>query len=760
MAEEIEIKFKLDGKPIKEFKKELAETKKAMDAATDPSEMQKLMTVYKNGSKQLANYNKSLRATAEATNEVTNSNRDLNATFEDVYGDLKPLSSRLGELEDRMYELALAGESNTEEFESMRTEAARMRQSIIEVDKQVDVLAENKGLSAFGGGLEEVGSSLMRLDFDTAAKQASALATASGKISFGSAISSIKQLGSTFINLGKALLVNPLFLIAAVIAAIVVAVIALLDKLGFLKGIMEAIGAAIEWVVQQFKNLLDWLGLTNYAEQDAAEKSAQAAEKKAAAYEEANQRMEQALDHEIRMAELAGESTIGLERKKIESSKESNKAQLDASKARYEAEKLKGQMDDEELAALAKQVRDKRAQYKQSLMDIEYFNAQEAQARKQFALNMIEATKEAQSIIKADQEKAYGEFLAARDRRIAAEREIQDAQLELMKEGTERELKEIEIRYNRLIEDTRNNEALIQSEKLKLIELYGEQRKQAEAVVEDAITAELEAKRASRIERLKEKEAQVAQTKEEKIAAAAEIESLLFDLQEDSFDKSIEALRQAEKEKAAIVQKAYDDGLISHEASEAAKTEIKKSYDAQRTALDEARAKADRDRNKAVADGALDLANGVLAGVAANLKEGGDAAKAVAVAMATIETYKAAVAAFASTQMSPISVVFPAAPYIAAASAVAMGIANVRKILAVDTSGKGSGSTPSASAAQAPSFGTPQQTPQTPTMNLNDGVNQNAGGSVKREKVMVVDYTDINDKGKELAKIDEKFTLA
>ena len=54
-------------------------------------------------------------------------------------------------------------------------------------------------------------------------------------------------------------------------------------------------------------------------------------------------------------------------------------------------------------------------------------------------------------------------------------------------------------------------------------------------------------------------------------------------------------------------------------------------------------------RKKAVADGALELADSVLGGIAANLEQGSNAAKAVAVAQATMDTYRAATAAFAST---------------------------------------------------------------------------------------------------------------
>lgn len=83
----------------------------------------------------------SLEETDKAAKDLNKSTTNLSATFDEVYGDLKPLSARMGELEDRMYELALAGKQNTQEFIDLQTEAANFRQTIIKVDQSVDNLA-------------------------------------------------------------------------------------------------------------------------------------------------------------------------------------------------------------------------------------------------------------------------------------------------------------------------------------------------------------------------------------------------------------------------------------------------------------------------------------------------------------------------------------------------------------------------------------------------------------------------------------------
>ena len=93
-----------------------------------------------------------LEGVNEAAKELMGNTNALGDSFEDVYGDIKPLSGRLGELEDRMYELALAGETGTKEFQELQGEAVRLRQTIISVDKSVDQLAEQgQGLGAGHG---------------------------------------------------------------------------------------------------------------------------------------------------------------------------------------------------------------------------------------------------------------------------------------------------------------------------------------------------------------------------------------------------------------------------------------------------------------------------------------------------------------------------------------------------------------------------------------------------------------------------------
>lgn len=91
------------------------------------------------------------------TKEATNNVDLLTQSFEDAYGEIQPLTGRMGELEDQLYELANAGKQGTEEFKILATEVGRMKKTIQQTDAQVDGLAMTTS-QKLGGALGGVTS--------------------------------------------------------------------------------------------------------------------------------------------------------------------------------------------------------------------------------------------------------------------------------------------------------------------------------------------------------------------------------------------------------------------------------------------------------------------------------------------------------------------------------------------------------------------------------------------------------------------------
>ena len=77
----------------------------------------------------------------KATNRAAQSVDNLDATFEEVYGELQPLTTRMGEAEDRLYELALAGDTTSKEYQELLTKVGQYRKVQIQTDLAVDQAA-------------------------------------------------------------------------------------------------------------------------------------------------------------------------------------------------------------------------------------------------------------------------------------------------------------------------------------------------------------------------------------------------------------------------------------------------------------------------------------------------------------------------------------------------------------------------------------------------------------------------------------------
>ena len=605
-----------------------------------------------------------------------------------IQADDKPIKSLKAELRETVAQLQQA-ELGTEKFEKLNAKAAELKDKMAEVNEQIAVFATGSKYEQVGNSLGEIGAGIKGLDFDRAVQGAKLFQKTAGSITFGDAIQSVKQLGQTFLSIGKTILTNPLFLIAAVVAAIVAGVIALLDELGILKTIFKAVGDAIGFVIQSLKDLLDWLGLTDYASEDNANKEAKRQEKVAAAHEKKREKVTDAYDHEIRMAKIAGKDTTDLERQKQFAIIKTSEGQLEALNTQIIAMRAAGTLTKEKADEIRKAMAELKTGIREARQEVQAINAQE----------LADETK-------ANEDKAKERATAAANRkakqaqyaadRLAALRAIEDAELQLMKEGIEKERLENETKYARLIEDTRNNEKLLADEKAALVLAFQQQ--------------EFEARKA---------------------------------IEQKYLDESVEAVRLANEEKERLEQERT--AVLT-----AAGEQMRKD---QQAAIVQEMAE-----RKLATQNSIDLAGSMLSAISANVKAGSKAAKAVAIAQATIDTYKSAIAAYASAAQTPIvgAILGP----IAAASAIALGIANVRKILSVDPT-KGSGTpTPTSAGGQMPSMGSLQSQMQTPQMNLNNGVGQNAGGDSMRERVIVVDYHDIQDKGNELQMSQQRVTLA
>lgn len=154
---------------------------------------------------------------SKATNKAADSADRLDAKFEDVYENIEPLTTRMGEAEDRLYELALAGDTTSREYQQLLEKVGQYRKVQIETDLAVDaaattlsqklggaIMGVSSGFAALQGviGLvstesEELNKILLRVQ--------SSLALVQGIQGVREAIPAFKQLGITAANALKAI---------------------------------------------------------------------------------------------------------------------------------------------------------------------------------------------------------------------------------------------------------------------------------------------------------------------------------------------------------------------------------------------------------------------------------------------------------------------------------------------------------------------------------------------------------------------------
>jgi len=606
-----------------------------------------------------------------------------------------------------------------------------------------------ENMSASLGGVKDA---IMNLDFSKANDMAKNFAANAKGISFKGAISSVKDLGSTFMTLGKALLTNPLFLIGTVIALLVVAIVKVLDKLGVLKKIADAVGKAFDFLMGILEGVVtaitDLLGVTSEAEREATaamEKTAAASEKAAARTKNANEETIQGIDHKIKRLELEGKSTEQLERRKVQLLRETAAANYKAAQDAYKLALRKGDMDAKEIADLKEKARVSRLAYSDAKEDVKDFEANVLAEKKKANEKKQKEDDEAAKTASDKAAAAYKDRLAKQKEyeknRLDTSRLMEDLNLALMTDGYDKEIAANNLKYNRLIEDTKNNEKLLAGEKKAIIDLYEKERSA------DALKINEEKKKKDQ-ELIDAKKAAEDKAMADAIAAEEEAwnkEKSAMDLKasyiKDDQQRAIAERQNAYQQELVDLQKALDDKTITQAEYDnlIVAAEQKKADDIDKInkeAADKEKARQ-KEKNDALIQGVsntLSIVSNLAELFAGKSKKQQEKAfkvqKGVQIAQATIDTYKAAVGAYSS--MASIPVYGPALGAIAAAAAVTAGLVNIKKIAATKFDAGDSGS----EAPSAPSGGgggaepaMPGSAPTPPSLTISGGAMSGGEGS-------------------------------
>lgn len=491
----------------------------------------------------------------------------------------------LRELQKELADVRTAMESATDptQMAELASAAKKLEDELIYVNENLDLMAaKNQALGNINRQFGQMGDSLSRLDFASLSKQADAFAKSAKGISFKGAIASVKSLGSTFIQVGRALLTNPLFLLATVIVAIVTAIYKLLDSLGLVQKALDLLKKPLQIVTDLFYKLTDAIGLTNKAEIEATAKVADAWEKRAKTIESASRNTIQVIDHEIRMLQLEGKSTEEAEARKRVEIEETAKTHLIAAEARLKAAKVNKDIDEAEVKALEEALEQTRLHYQQTLLDTKYYETKIAQ-EKADKLKKEEFDKQQARMKSAEDRRRENEKRILEEKRAYEERQKAlfeqqtmlmnfemdnerlktDLRIELMEEGTEKQIALNAVRYERIIEDTKNkfNELIMSN--MEDAENLLKQRDEIIAYY-NQLALDKEIKFYDDLESAKKR-------------AESEAENHLM-LTMDDVQRNIQILENETNGKLEVLRADYANRLIDKELFESAKTAIENDH--------------------------------------------------------------------------------------------------------------------------------------------------------------------------------------
>ncbi len=149
----------------------------------------------------------------------------LESSFEDVYGEIQPLTGRIGELEDQLYQMAAAGEQGTKEFTQLSAQIGKMKKVIIDVDMAVDgmsgTMSQKLGGSIQGlaGGFELVQGTMGAFGAESA-KVEEALLKVNSAMAIAQGVQSVRESIPAFKALNAVIMANPIGLILTAFVAL------------------------------------------------------------------------------------------------------------------------------------------------------------------------------------------------------------------------------------------------------------------------------------------------------------------------------------------------------------------------------------------------------------------------------------------------------------------------------------------------------------------------------------------------------------
>jgi len=696
--------------------------------------------------------------------------------------------------------IAATKAADNERMAAIADQAGNLRKQLEGVNKAFQGFTEGTNLEQAQGAFANLQDSIMNLDFAKAGKQVSVFNQSLLALKPEDFTTQITGLGKTFMGLGStigiltkqfiafgvSLLANPIFLLVAVIVAIVAAILIFLNKMGILKKVIDALMKPINDLIAGFKELTDWLGLTSYAAEENAAKMIEANDKIMESSKERQETIVGGFDYEIKMAKIYGKETLDLELAKSKAIGSEAQTRLSsAQKALAAQQKLGDDANAETIKKLKTQIKEENNLIKDQRRERNLLVAQDAvDKREQAAKELEEDKKNAEArrkaAIDAAKKRAEDERKFA-ENRLAAARLIKDLEISLIASDADREIVATQEKYARLIQDVQKNENYTKDEKIRIQKLY-QQELEAELAKQEQVQIDAEKEKNQKsldeynkglMDKYALEEKQALQLQELQAKTADQLTQLAKDKRAIQFDAEvaaagenqilIEALTAQYQADLNAIDKAASDERVKTKEEE----EKRKREEALKTANEEI------ERAEITIKSIQTLGDIAFAAKMAKVKKGSKEEeelakkqfkfnKAMQLGGAIIDGAKAVTASLAAAPLALGPVPNPAG-IASLAAAVATSAVNIGKIASTQFNSTGSGGAAGGGVPAASSSSTTGSA--APAFNLfgqgNDLNNVGAPQTQTNEITVnaVVSETEITSTQNKITKINENATL-
>jgi hypothetical protein len=492
----------------------------------------------------------------------------------------------LGEMKAELKQIKneLVTATDPAEIERLSVRAGELNQKLKDTNKTIKNFSTGSTVQQVGNQISGIKDSLMNMDFKKASTQVTAFTGTLTKFKvtdltkgLGLLTSAVGKLGAQFLKMGLQLLTNPIFLLVVVIVAIVLAFTVWEDKLGKFGTALKIaffgiyiLVEAVKLLIEGFKKLTDWLGLTSFAADENADRVKAAAEKSTEASKKRSEQISQYYDQEIAMARAAGKDTVVLEIQKSKELEAQAKVRLgDAQKTLASMAHMVGSYAEEEKQKLRDKIQEENeiirgADNSREVMYAANVKKVEDNAKK-VADNAIAVGKAIRAKKEADQK----EFDA---NRLNAERQIEDLRIAAIKDDAVREGEVLTEKYDRLRADLLKDKTKTNAEKITLKAAFDLAEENEQAKIDEAKKQKeneaYQALNALKIANMVEGEAKIAA--QQQVAYQASVnaakekygaDSVLFAEVQEQLRIADEATTKARADKKIADQQALLDSL-------------------------------------------------------------------------------------------------------------------------------------------------------------------------------------------------------